>query len=235
MSKQSNLLKLPEIESTEGQTSQATAYERLRHALMVGAIEPGIAITIQDLSDSLQVSATPVREALRQLSTEKALLTLKNRRIKVPEMTPSRFEELIKLRCTLEVFAAKQALPYISNVIIEQLKNIDVEMDVAARGKDWPSTTVLNQRFHSTLYRANPGQVVMPMIESIWLQLGPFTKVAAQLQDDLYLIDRHKEAIDALHHHDEHDLGAAIEADIRDGVGGLEAEVIEKILLRKTA
>ena len=121
MSKRSKPLILPELVDSEGVTSQAGVYLRLRHALMIGAIEPGVAITIQDITDALQVSATPVREALRQLSTEKALLTLENRRITVPEMTAARFEELINLRCTLEVYAARSAMPYISNVAVYEL------------------------------------------------------------------------------------------------------------------
>jgi DNA-binding GntR family transcriptional regulator len=230
MSKKSRRLDLPELVDSAGATSQASTYLRLRHALMIGAIEPGVAITIQDLADSLQVSATPVREALRQLSTEKALLTLENRRITVPEMTASRFEELINIRCTLEVYAAKRAMPYISKVDIDGLLQIDAAINKAVESNNWPLTVVLNQRFHSALYLANPDQVAMPMIESVWLQLGPFMRLAGRFQKDLYLVDRHKEAIEALHRGDESGLGMAIEADIRDAVGGLKPEIIGKIL-----
>jgi len=230
MSKRSKLLILPELVDSAGTTSQASAYLRLRHALMIGAIEPGVAITIQDLADSLQVSATPVREALRQLSSEKALLTLENRRITVPEMTAARFEELINIRCTLEVYAALRAMPYISKINIDELEQIDADINKAVESNDWPLTVVLNQQFHSTLYLSNPDQVAMPMIESVWLQLGPFMRVASRFQKDLYLVDRHKEALEALHRNDEPALGLAIEADIRDAVGGLKPEIISKIL-----
>ncbi len=230
MSKRSKLLILPELVDSAGATSQASAYLRLRHALMIGAIEPGVAITIKDLADSLQVSATPVREALRQLSTEKALLALENRRITVPEMTASRFEELINIRCALEVYAAKRAMPYISKVNIDELEHIDTDINKAVESNDWPLTVVLNQQFHSTLYLSNPDQIAMPMIESVWLQLGPFMRVASRFQKDLYLIDRHKEAIEALHRNDEPALARAIEDDIRDAVGGLKPEIISKIL-----
>ena len=230
MSKRSKPLILPELVDSEGVTSQAGVYLRLRHALMIGAIEPGVAITIQDITDALQVSATPVREALRQLSTEKALLTLENRRITVPEMTAARFEELINLRCTLEVYAARSAMPYISKVAVDELENIDAQINAAVDAGDWPLTVVLNQRFHSALYLANPEQVAMPMIESLWLQLGPFMRIAGRFQQDLYQVDRHQEALEALRHNDEQGLAQAIEADIRDAVGGLKPEIIARIL-----
>ncbi len=229
MSKQSSPLQLPGLAGPNPGTSQAYAYQRLRHALMVGAIEPGIAITIQDITEALQVSATPVREALRQLSTEKALLTLKNRRIKVPDMTPARFEELIELRCSLEVYAAKRALPYVNNILIDELERIDSDMDEAVDRTDWPLIVVLNQKFHSTLYRANPNQVAMPMIESAWLQLGPFMGNTVSFFKDVYLVDRHKDAIEALRRNDIENLGIAIEADIRDSIGQVKPEMIEEI------
>jgi len=230
MPKPNSPLQLPTLIDAPSTTSHASTYLRLRHALMVGAIEPGVAITINELVEALQVSATPVREALRQLSTENALLTLKNRRIKVPEMTASRFEELINLRCNLEVYAARGALPYINTIRIDKLARIDQELDEAVEKNDWSLAVVLNQRFHSFLYLSNPEQAVMPMIESVWLQLGPFMKVATSFQKDLYRVDRHSEAIEALRHNDELNLCKAIEADIRDAVGDLEPENIEKIL-----
>jgi len=232
MLKEANVLNLPQLDGPNIGTSQAYAYQRLRHALMVGAIQPGIAITIQEIAEALEISATPVRESLRQLSSEKALLTLKNRRIKVPEMTEARLEELIELRCTIEVYAAKRALPYISTILVDELQQIDLEMDAAVERNDWPSIVTLNQKFHTTLYQANPNQVAMPMIESCWLQLGPFMRVAVSMLEEIYLVDRHKEAIEALRRNDALNLGMAIEADIRDGVGRLKFEMIEEIILK---
>lgn len=58
----------------------------------------------------------------------------------------------------------------------------------------------------------------MPMIDSVWLQLGPFTRVALQDLGQYYTVDRHKEAIAALRKRDPIAVSIAIEADIRDGL-----------------
>jgi DNA-binding GntR family transcriptional regulator len=196
-------------------------------------------LNLPELADSAggtsQASAyLRLRHALRQLSTEKALLTLENRRIKVPEMTATRFEELINIRCTLEVYAAKRAMPYINKISIDDLERLDREINQAVQDNDWPLSVLLNQQFHSSLYLSNPEQIAMPMIESVWLQLGPFMRIAGRFQKDLYLVDRHREALEALHRNDESALGAAIEADIRDAVGGLRPEIIGKIIEDRT-
>ena len=217
--------RLPEYHTGEDATSHEVAYRRLRHALMVGAIAPGDAITIQQLTDELGVSATPVREALRQLGSENALTMLKNRRIRVPEMTRARFDELVSLRCNLEVYAARQALAYVNNILIDELERIDFLMDDAVEAGDWEATVLLNQQFHSGLYLANPGQLVMPMIESLWLQLGPILRIAARRQREIYMIDHHKDILVALRANDGDRLATAIEADIRDGIARLDPEV----------
>ena len=70
----------------------------------------------------------------------------------------------------------------------------------------------------------------MPMMESLWLQLGPFQRVAARHVADHYTVDRHKEIVAALRRRDPIALTMAIESDIRDGVGRLGREALKKIL-----
>lgn len=223
-------LRLPEPPQQAHATSQEYAYNRLRHSLMIGAIPPGRAVTIRGLADALGLSPTPVREALRRLSSENALAVLENRRIMVPTMNSRRFEELIALRCTIECHAAERAIPYVNEVLVDDLVRIDGRMDAALREGDPEALILLNQRFHAALYSANPDQVAMPMIESLWLQLGPFHRVAVRYVGEHYPVDRHKEIIGALRARDPIALSMGIEADIRDGVGRLGREALRKIL-----
>ena len=61
----------------------------------------------------------------------------------------------------------------------------------------------------------------MPLIESLWLQLGPFSRIAIDKLEKVYLVDRHHEAIAALKKRDGFGLKRAIEADIRDGIASI--------------
>lgn len=223
-------LRLPELPQQMNATSQEYAYNRLRHSLVIGAIAPGRAITIRGLAAALGLSPTPVREALRRLSSENALAVLENRRIMVPEMNSRRFEELIALRSTIECHAAERAIPYITEILVDDLARIDARMDDALQYGDSEALVLLNQRFHSGIYTANPNPVAMPMIESLWLQLGPFQRVAVQHVGEYYPVDRHKEILGALRARDPIAVSMAIEADIRDGVGRLGREALRKIL-----
>ncbi len=227
-------LVLPDITKPQKMTAQEYAYCRLRHALMVGSIAPGEPVTIRGLAGVMDLSPTPVREALRRLSSQNALLVLENRRIVVPDMTRERFHELVSLRSALETYAAERAFPFVSETLIDNIEKTDTAMDMAIEKGNREQLIVLNQKFHSTLFCANPDQLSLPMIESIWLQLGPFMRIALQHIGTFYTIDRHKEIITALRERDITGLKKAIEADIHDAVGRFDDVAMEKILKVET-
>ncbi len=211
-------LNIPEIEYNKDATDQESVYQRLRHAIMIGAIQPGTNLTMRGLADALALSATPIREAVRRLSSENAIEILPNRRISLPEMTLGRFEELVALRVTLETHAAERSLPYVSDIVIERMEQLDQQMDQAIANKQSDKLTIFNQEFHRLLYSVNPNQVSTPVIESIWLQLGPFQRKIIERVEEFYKIDRHKEILMALRSRNVASLIAATESDIRDGI-----------------
>ncbi len=211
-------LSLPVSPRHPKETVNQWAYRSLRQAVMVGLIPPGRSLTIRDVAAALAVSTMPVREALRRLASEQALEVQDNRRIQVPQMTVSKFRELCELRIALECHAAERALPYVGAARIEQLTLIDRRIDEAHAAGDREGVTIHNQDFHRHLYESNPNQVIMPLVESVWLQLGPFTRLALSKLNDFYHVDRHSEALAALKKQDPLALRIALEADIRDGI-----------------
>ncbi len=184
---------------------------------MTGQILPGRALTIRELAKILDVSPMPVREALRQLAAENALEIQGNRRVMVPKMTAMKFNELCEARIHLESHTAARALPYIDSERLQQLIILDKDIDAAQDSGDLEQITVRNQRFHRAMYTANPHQVTLPLIESLWLQLGPFMRLANSYLEEHYTIDRHNEALRAIEKKDALALQLAISADIREG------------------
>ncbi|GGK58686.1 GntR family transcriptional regulator [Amphritea balenae] len=193
-------------------------YQTLRNAVMYGQILPGRALTIRELAGILDVSPMPVREALRQLAAENALEIQGNRRVMVPKMTAMKFNELCEARIAIESHASARALPYIDTVQLNHLRELDSLIDQAQEQGDHEQISILNQNFHRALYSANPHQVTLPLIESLWLQLGPFMRLATSKLEEHYLIDRHNEAMAAIEKKDAFALQLAITADIREGI-----------------
>ncbi len=215
-------------------TMQERVYGELREAIMLGRFRPGEAMTIRGLAEKLGTSMMPAREALRRLIAERALTLLPNRRVAVPHMTPESFRELTEARVALEVLAARRAFPATDDALADRLQSINAEQDRAIEAGDWALYQERNRAFHFTLYDCAPGRVVMPLIESLWLQIGPFLYLTRESLGTTYLEDRHEEAIAAIRNRDEGALALAIEQDIRDGMGGLPALLARRIQLQGT-
>ena len=203
------------------ETVQEFAFRRLRHAIMTGRFSPGLAVTIRGLATLLGVSAMPVREAMRRLVAERALDLLDNRRVRVPEMTEARFSALIAARILLECEAARQALPSITPAGLAELRRLDSAADEVFSKGDTERTIEANFAFHRYLYSLAPSDALTPLIESIWLQIGPFMRAALQGATVYNRADRHAEALTAIAAGDAAALARAIEADVRDGIGHL--------------
>jgi DNA-binding GntR family transcriptional regulator len=199
-------------------TVQQRVYHQLRTDIMLGRIAPGEPLTIRGLADKLGVSAMPVREALRRLAAEQAVELLDNRRIRIPVLSVERFDDLLAARIVLETEAAERALPHVDEQRIRRLEEYDAEVDAGVAAQDYDRWLSANFSFHRTLYAARPDSVFLPLIESLWLQLGPFLRQALVNIGPHYTIDRHAEALDAIRARDRLGLRIAIEADLRDGI-----------------
>ena len=73
-----------------------------------------------------------------------------------------------------------------------------------------------NYRFHSLIYGAAPLPLALRMIESLWMQFGPFMRVVYGRYGTANLVDQHRQAIAAIAAGDADALVAAISADIGD-------------------
>lgn len=202
-------------------TAQEWVYRALRFALMSGQLQPGQALTIRQLAGVLDVSAMPVREALKRLTTEGALTIKSNRRIMVPALVPAQLSELLELRIELETYASERALPYVTPAIIDELGAINALQNAAFEKRNFQGIILGNQDFHRTLYRAHPNAVTMPLIEQVWLQIGPWHRLSIAKLPNHYTHDRHCDIVNALQHQNPYGLKNAIEADIRESIGFL--------------
>lgn len=207
-------------------TVQQRVYSELRTDILLGRIAPGEPLTIRGLAERLGVSAMPIREALRRLAAERAVELLGNRRIRIPVMSPERFDDLLAARIALETEAASRALGYVDDALIAKLVEYNDEVDEGVRIRDYDRWLAGNFAFHRTLYSAQPDSVFVPLIESLWLQIGPFLRQALVYIGPEFTVDRHAEALDAVRARNRMALRIAIEADLRDGITHIGNELM---------
>ena len=90
--------------------------------------------------------------------------------------------------------------------------------DAALRNGDIDGYMESNFLFHALIYRSREMQTLNRMIETLWMQFGPFMRTVYGRVGTANLIDQHQVAADAIASKDPERLHAAIEADIRDGM-----------------
>lgn len=219
---------------TTHSTMQESVYRALRQAILSGKFIPGRSVTLRGVASMLDVSVTPVREALRQLVAEHALEALDNRRVRVPHMDQARLEEICAARIALETRAALRALPHVDSPCIARLWELNTQIDDAIERGDVEAYLQRHYDFHFTLYGAAPSRVLIHLIESVWLQFSPFLSHAINHVETDYLKDRHAEALHALETRNPDVLRFAIEADIREGLGALREEEWDSAGQRRT-
>ncbi len=168
----------------------------------------------------------PVREVLQRLAAENALEVKPNGRVQVPDMTPERFDEILTARLLLEPELAVLSLPHLTRNDAKDLQIIDDNIDERLTSGDAEAYMRLNHDFHFRIYGASKSSVLLPLIDSLWLQFAPFMRTVYGRVGTAILEDRHKEAIRAIEQQDKDGLRAAIAADISDGMGLLGRDIL---------
>lgn len=195
-----------------------TVYARLRDKILFGILEPGQPVTIQGLVADLGAGMTPVREALRRLSAEGALMPQGNRRVTVPRMTPAILEQVGFARLTIEPTLAERACLTMTPELVARLQALDEAVNQAIRTGNIPSYLESNHAFHFALYEASGASVLVDMARSLWLRFGPSLRVVCARAGTLGLPDQHAEALAALSRGDASGLREAIRRDIAQGL-----------------
>lgn len=189
-------------------------YRHLRMALMRGRFKPREVITVRSIADALGTSPMPVREALYRLVSEQALEVQRTRSVAVPPMTRERFGELYRVRVMLEGTAAAWATTRLTPTELRSLERLSDEIKRHIEGGNAPGYLKANAKFHFTIYRAARSRVLLPLIESLWLQVGPFFNHTASAGDYRLGHKHHEEALAGLIAHDAEAAREGIARDI---------------------
>ncbi len=202
------------------ETLHDRVYAELRRSLIHGVFVPGETLRIQDLAVRLQTSTMPVREALARLVSEKALEALPNRSVRVPVITRATLEDLAQARVLIEGHMVTLAMAHLGPDDFLTLRALTHECERAFQVRSDENirrATELNHAFHDHIYRSARSNVLIPVIESLWLQSGPYVHAAAFLHDernDPTGTHHHWALIDALERRDRDGAIAALTADI---------------------
>lgn len=143
--------------------------------LVEGVLSPGEKISLRTMAARLGVSMQPVREAVSRLVADRALEVMPNRAVQVPMLTLGQFRELTAIRLAIEGFAAERAAEFRSREDLDDMRRHEAvfRREGASAAPHLPAAVAANQAFHFAVYRAAGLPELLPIIEGLWLRIGP--------------------------------------------------------------
>lgn len=110
------------------------AHEFIRNKILAGDFGPGYRLKTQELTKMIGVSATPIRDALRQLESEGLVEILPRLGASVKTFDLVTFKEMSELRCALECLAAELAASNRTDAELALIASCMSEMGELVRG-----------------------------------------------------------------------------------------------------
>lgn len=146
------------------------AYQAIRRAIIEGAYPAGSRLPEEELTERIQVSRTPIRQALRQLEHQGHVELRPRRGAWVSSWTAEDIAEVYGVRAVLESHGARIAARKIGALEIRQLEEVCLRMEAledARQAGFLDELGELNNDFHTSLLRATGNRRLMTSLASI--------------------------------------------------------------------
>jgi DNA-binding GntR family transcriptional regulator len=176
---------------TSGAATKADgAYVELRNQILLGTLEPGSRVDYAQLSASLGVSITPLREALRRLEADHLVIRSAHRDVVIAPLTRAEASELVAVRQELDLLAARLAAAQMTQDELARARELvasqdekealrylrDAGIPVAVGGM-----LSVNRAFHRMVYCGSHNQVLIQYRDAISTRTERYVILARQI------------------------------------------------------
>lgn len=205
-----------QVERLQRATLQERVYRQLAELILDGGIAPGQQVTIQNLAEAFGVSTMPVREAMKRLTAANALTVVSGRTIGIAPLSLRRLTDLRNVRIEIEGAAVSWAANKANSDKISELEDLLGNMDSAVKAGNSKQFLRANRAFHFGIYEMADSPTLVAIIESLWLQIGPYLSLLRESGNYLSANLHHKDMFIAIKRKDASKAVKAIRGDIND-------------------
>ena len=180
-------------------TIREQVYKILRDDICQGVYPPGTRLQEVELAEGLNVSRSPVREALRQLAADGLLLEIPNKGVYVKEFTVKDIEEIYDLRVMLESYGILHSTGHITAMRRERLLGLLKDMEDFLRKDDLQSYTSLDERLHNHIVHLGDNSLINDTYDRVRSMNQQFRILSLMDQQRFReSLDEHREIVHAL-------------------------------------
>lgn len=208
--------------ATTRQTAHEFVRSVLRRAILNGELASGSRLVQAELAAMLDVSTTPVREALRDLATEGLVQFDPHRGAIVSELSSEDVHDIYEIRRVLEPLAMRQAVPNVSDALLARLRRIHQGMLDEPHSVDWVDR---NRVFHMAMYEtaASPrlAAIIRNLQDASVMYIGASLKHKPGLREEAN--HGHADILDALERRDVEAAVNALDEHLRTSIDAFDA------------
>jgi DNA-binding GntR family transcriptional regulator len=155
----------------------AQILQALESEIFSGALPPGARLDEVELAERFQVSRTPVREALRHLSSA-GLIQIRTRQpALVIALSASKLIEMFQVMAELEALCARMAARRISADQLAELSSLHRELVDLSKTDQVDAFYEVNRRFHELIYEASQNEFLAEQTRALRNRIGVYRKL----------------------------------------------------------
>jgi DNA-binding GntR family transcriptional regulator len=175
-------------------------YDTLREMIAQHRFQPGCWLNVERLSKELNVSRTPVWEAVRRLEVEGLVNNIPYRGVFMTEMTLQRALELYQVREVLEGLAGRLAAGHMNEKIHERMAESLQNQLKSIQDGDVVAYSQSDFEFHAIIHKTSHNSVLQEMLESLKAKMQPIHMDVRPILRRLY--EDHHQILKALQSRD---------------------------------
>lgn len=204
--------------------------EHLRSMIIEGELPEGERIDESALCELLEISRTPLREALKVLHSEGLVTIEPNRGARVSTLTAEEFAELFELISGLERMAAELAAERASDAELKKLAQLQQRMEKYFGSGDRHNYFQINQDIHRMIVQMAGNETLAALHEQLLMRAsrGRYMAIGTEHRWE-ESVQEHQALLDALKAHDSDKAGAILREHVRHtGDSAVEALKVGK-------
>lgn len=162
------------IQFKEPQSLREKIYLHLREAITKNMLPSGERIVEKRIAEELNVSITPVREALLQLNVEGFVEIKARRNVVVKEISLTEIAELYETQGVLEGYASRQASLNLNDEHLSTIKKLTKEMETYFKSNNVEKFYEVNEEIHEIFLKGCKNRSIYNLVSNLNLRKKMF-------------------------------------------------------------
>ena len=138
--------------------------EILRENIISGNLKPGQKINEYQLSQALNISRRPIREAFRTLVSEGLITLVPRKGVYVSKLSLKEVEEIYEIKSMMESFATRLAIPIVEEKEILELDSILNLMKERIKEDNFEEIQNSNIEFHRMMIKMSKNEKLINLL-----------------------------------------------------------------------